>query len=102
MDASLTFSMDGGIPPDSPCLDGHFPGNPIVPGAVILGCLANRLAGRGMAIERVERMKFTRPLGPATAFEMTLTRRPAGWRADFRDREGSFAAASLTLRAVRD
>lgn len=29
------------VPADAPCLDGHFPGRPIVPGAVILDAVLN-------------------------------------------------------------
>ncbi|MFK7944697.1 MAG: hypothetical protein AB8B85_17560 [Paracoccaceae bacterium] len=90
------FTAETGIPADSRFLDGHFPGNPIVPGAMILAWLADRLAISGRAIERVERMKFTRPLGPATPFEVILK---SGTQAEFRTTDGMFARARLVLRS---
>ncbi len=55
------------IPADHPALTGHFPGNPIVPGAVILDLagafVAERMGGR---ITRVLKARFTAPLAPNT------------------------------------
>ena len=108
------FSLDGGFPADSPFLDGHFPGNPIVPGAVILGYLAARLATVDLAIAKVARMKFTRPLRPDVPMEITVVSKGRGiqaearpdfrpeFRAEFRDGEGVVASASLVLRGRDD
>lgn len=98
------FSLDGGFPADSPFLDGHFPGNPIVPGAVILGYLAARLATVDLAITRVARMKFTRLLRPDVPMEITVVPKAHGagaeFRVEFRDEEGVVASASLVLRGA--
>lgn len=94
--AEERFSADIGIPADSRFLDGHFPGNPIVPGAIILTWLADRLSISGRAIARVDRMKFARPLGPETPFEVILK---SGTRAEFRDADGVFALARIVLRS---
>lgn len=94
------FALTRGFPADSGFLDGHFPGNPIVPGAVLLGFLADRLAAAGVVIEGVQRMKFMRPLDPGTPFEVTVSPKGAGARAEFRDATGVFASATLTLSAV--
>lgn len=93
------FALEGGFPADSPFLDGHFSGNPIVPGAIILGFLATRLAERDLAIARVGRMKFRRILRPGISFEASVTERASSASAEFRDAEGVFASASLHLRA---
>jgi 3-hydroxyacyl-[acyl-carrier-protein] dehydratase len=54
------------IPQDHPCLPGHFPGRPIVPGVVVLDCAiaillrdrpADRLAG-------LDEVKFVAPVSP--------------------------------------
>jgi 3-hydroxymyristoyl/3-hydroxydecanoyl-(acyl carrier protein) dehydratase len=100
-----TFRSASGFPADSRCLDGHFPGNPIVPGAVILAWLAARLAATGRALARVERMKFQRVLLPGVPFEVRLTSDAAGGategakagRADFRDASGVFATARVAF-----
>ena len=97
------FCSPSGFPADSRCLDGHFPGNPIVPGAVILAYLAGRLAETGRALARIERMKFQRVLLPGVPFEVRLTSGAGGGatgdRAEFRDDKGVFATARVVLRA---
>jgi 3-hydroxyacyl-[acyl-carrier-protein] dehydratase len=87
-----------GIAAESRCLDGHFPGRPIVPGAVMLAFLAARLAETGRAMARVDRVKFRRVLPPGVPFEVRLT--PAGdrSRAEWRDERGVFATALVVLR----
>lgn len=97
-DAERLFTLPQGFPADSPCLDGHFPGNPIVPGAAMLGFLAGRLAGSGLAIGRIRRMKFRRPLPPGRPIEVRLVERSGEASVEFRDASGVFASASLVLR----
>lgn len=53
------------IPADHPSLRGHFPGNPIVPGVVLLdGVIANVEAATGRRISRVAQAKFHAALRP--------------------------------------
>lgn len=102
MTPTLSFHFGDGVPPGAPCLDGHFPGNPIVPGAMILAFLASRLSAQGLGIARVERMKFARPLRPGTPFDAVVTERATRARAEFRDADGVFAAAALALCRCHD
>ncbi len=94
----LRFRESNGIPPESPCLDGHFTGNPIVPGAVILAHLSHHLARHGLSMGRIERMKFKRPLLPSRPFAISVAVEANSGKVDFTDDEGSFAAARITLR----
>ena len=94
------FTLPGGFPENSRFLDGHFPGNPIVPGAVILGYLAARLATVDLTIAKVSRMKFTRPLRPDVPVEITVAYSGHRVRAEFRDEEGVVASANLVLRGA--
>jgi len=100
------FTLPDGFPADSRFLDGHFPGNPIVPGAVILGYLAARLAAVDLAIAKVTRMKFVRILRPKVPMEITVISKGRGvqpeFRAEFQDAKGVIASASLVLRARDD
>lgn len=96
------FRSDSGVAAESPCLDGHFPGNPIVPGAVILTFLAARLAETGRALAHVERMKFQRVLLPGVPFEVRLTRATGRSRAEWHDQRGVFATARLVLRSEHE
>lgn len=89
---------ESGFPEGSRFLDGHFPGNPIVPGAIILGRLAAWLLATGRGLARVERMKFLRPLRPGTPFEIRLLPGGPAARVEFRDADGLFASARIVLR----
>ncbi|MEO0823924.1 MAG: hypothetical protein AAF074_26380 [Pseudomonadota bacterium] len=64
------------------CVDGHFPGNPIVPGAVLLAHASEALSARGFRITAMQRVKFLSALAPDTPFEMVVdtTRSPARLR----------------------
>jgi len=61
-----------GVSAKSKFLDGHFPGNPIVPGAILLGLAEQGLRDIGYEIKCVQRMKFLRQLIPGQPFEVTV------------------------------
>ena len=61
------------IAADHPALAGHFPGRPVVPGAVLLDTVIGTAEARAqLRVGEVVRMKFHRPLGPETAFTIRL------------------------------
>jgi 3-hydroxymyristoyl/3-hydroxydecanoyl-(acyl carrier protein) dehydratase len=59
------------ITADHPCLDGHFPGDPIVPGVVLLDRVIAAAEDNGHRIAGVSRCKFTAPLYPDETCVMT-------------------------------
>jgi predicted hotdog family 3-hydroxylacyl-ACP dehydratase len=72
--SSPVLEMECLIPHDHPSLAGHFPGEPIVPGVVILDEVAARLADQHTCrINRIQYTKFLSPLTPAETFHMFLT-----------------------------
>lgn len=68
----LLFSK--GIASDAAFLQGHFPGNPIVPGAILLGYSTQALYDLGYEIKCVRRMKFLQPLVPEQPFEVIFNK----------------------------
>lgn len=84
------------VPPDHPTFAGHFPGNPIVPGVLLLDqaiLMVQTLLGRGAEVWTVAQAKFLSPVGPGeeVAFDFSQDAR-GGWR--FAARVGARSVAS--------
>jgi 3-hydroxyacyl-[acyl-carrier-protein] dehydratase len=59
---------------DHPALPGHFPGAPVVPGVVLLDCVAAALQRwRGQCIAGLPQVKFLRPLLSEETAELVLS-----------------------------
>ena len=57
-------------PPGHPAFDGHFPGNPIVPGVLLIDAAVHALCAAGDATEaavRIEAVKFAGMVRPGEA-----------------------------------
>jgi 3-hydroxyacyl-[acyl-carrier-protein] dehydratase len=83
------------VPADHPCLPGHFPGEPVVPGVVLLEAV---LAAMGVDATRPRALawvKFVQPLLPAQ--EATIRWRTAGAQRRFEVRRGGQMLASGAL-----
>jgi 3-hydroxymyristoyl/3-hydroxydecanoyl-(acyl carrier protein) dehydratase len=63
---------------DHPCLEGHFPGNPIVPGTLILERVIELLEQQfpEIRINEVVTAKFIQPLRPEQSFELSAQLKP--------------------------
>jgi len=71
MSEALVVTVDAA----SPCFDGHFPGNPLVPGVVILDLVHAALAqqrGTPVRIVGVPSVKFLQPLRPGELMYIDL------------------------------
>ncbi|HEU4663561.1 MAG TPA: hydroxymyristoyl-ACP dehydratase [Dokdonella sp.] len=72
---------------DHPSLPGHFPGNPIVPGVVLLDRVASAIERDGARLRRIHSVKFLAPLRPGE--DATLALQRDGQRVRFRiERDG--------------
>lgn len=79
-------AADGGfdIPADHPAFDGHFPGQPIVPGVVLLSLVMQALArqpalqARLGATPLIESVKFLAPVAPGARLQVQLAEAGAG------------------------
>ena len=84
-----------------PALAGHFPGNPIVPGVVVLERVAAALrAWRGERVEKLD-AKFVQPLRPGEAATIALDREGARVRFEVTDVEGKLLARGTLVAADR-
>jgi 3-hydroxyacyl-[acyl-carrier-protein] dehydratase len=66
-----------GISPDHPALSGHFPGNPIVPGALLLQRIENALQKLypGERVLGMDRVKFVAPAPIGRDFDIVFKER---------------------------
>ena len=71
----MSFQARRTVASDHPALVGHFPGNPIVPGVLILDeVLQAARQWRGqLLLRRVVSLKFTSTLKPDNAFDINLS-----------------------------
>jgi 3-hydroxymyristoyl/3-hydroxydecanoyl-(acyl carrier protein) dehydratase len=81
-----------------PALPGHFPGRPIVPGAVLLQCVVDAAAqaAPGRAIGGVKRIKFLSMLSPEQAFSIEFDE-PGASGLRFREQSAGSAVADGQL-----
>lgn len=83
---------------DDPCLEGHFPGNPIVPAAAILSevvtLVETELAG---TVVEVTRAQFRQPLRPEVVWPVVIEASDDGTVAVSSRIDGK---AALTVRLI--
>ena len=69
------------IPADHPCLPGHFPGRPLVPGVVVLDHVLDAVlaaaSGTAPSALRLPQVKFLQPLRPGEPARVELEPLPA-------------------------
>jgi len=87
-----------GVRRDAPCFDGHFDGDPIAPGAVLLGHAAALILDHGRVLTEVVRLKFLRPLRPEEAFEVIVSDGANASTIIWRTADETIAKAQVTLR----
>lgn len=86
--------MEFTVERDHPCLPGHFPGRPLVPGVLVLDhVLAAIEAAQGpLGTLRLPKVKFVTPLLPGDAARIELEPGASRWR--FRVLRGATLVAS--------
>jgi len=69
------------IPGTHPALAGHFPGDPVVPGVVILDKVISKLVemkGASVEVKTIPAIKFLNPIEPDEEFDITFTEKKSG------------------------
>lgn len=86
-----------------PAFPGHFPGNPIVPGVLLLARISRAVAqASGRQVVEVPAIKFLAPLAPGDKFEIEFEEPHSSTTVTFRVSRGSVLVASGALRLGAD
>lgn len=88
------------IPPDHPSLPGHFPGNPVVPGVVLLDRVLDALeaeTGVKVGTLRLPQVKFMQPLLPGQTADVSLEGNSPRWRFRVHHAERLIASGDIVL-----
>jgi 3-hydroxyacyl-[acyl-carrier-protein] dehydratase len=89
------------LPAEHPSFAGHFPGNPIIPGAVLLDeilAVVERAQGQSSVAWTVKWVKFLRPVRPGDELAIEITAAPGG-ETRFRCWVGALEAITGLVRA---
>jgi 3-hydroxyacyl-[acyl-carrier-protein] dehydratase len=71
----MTICSEIAIAADHPAAEGHFPGNPVVPGAVLLSLVQEALTDAGLIATTgysIRNAKFLRPTRPGDRLSMAF------------------------------
>lgn len=95
------------VPADSPWFDGHFPGEPVLPGIAQLGMVHDLLCrafDQQLPVARVSRVRFRQMIRPEQQLTLTVQRDEAAGSHRFRitGDEGSICTGQLLLADGRD
>ena len=95
--------LDLVIAADHTCFAGHFPGYPILPGVVQVGWAVNcaaELHGFASGLEKLERVKFMRPIFPGMHITLHLSVDTGSKkvRYEYRDATTCYASGTLCFR----
>ena len=90
------------IPPDHPCLPGHFPGHPVVPGVVVLEQVMTAIASADAvpAPWRLPQVKFLAPLLPGQEAEVRIEGAAPRWWFEVRHADAVLARGEIRSAAA--
>jgi 3-hydroxymyristoyl/3-hydroxydecanoyl-(acyl carrier protein) dehydratase len=71
-------TIERDFPPDHAAAQGHFPGNPIIPGALLLSETLRAIEadlGKGLLLWQIKSAKFAHPVRPGERVSIDFSRR---------------------------
>ncbi|MDE2234177.1 MAG: thioester dehydrase [Gammaproteobacteria bacterium] len=97
------YELDFLIAADHTCFAGHFPEHPILPGVVQVGWAVNcaeELHGFAAGLEKLERVKFMRPILPGmhVTLRLSVDAESKKVRYEYRDATTRYASGTLCFR----
>ena len=100
----MSFDYQQSIPSDHPALAGHFPGNPVVPGVVLLDLVREGLSAwqPGQRISGIRQVKFMQALLPEQALHIQLEIQSGRLRFRGHHGEDLILQGEATLEAHQD
>lgn len=88
------------IPANHPCLPGHFPGHPLVPGVVVLEQVLHAVGQRCAhppAALRLPQVKFLAPLYPEQDAQVLLEGQDPRWKFRVEGPDGTVARGEVVV-----
>lgn len=92
--------LDFTIPSGHVCFEGHFPGHPILPGVAQIGwavIYSEELYGYASGLDRLERVKFMRPILPGMQLTLYLKVDDERRKVQYEYRDSTYRYASGTI-----
>lgn len=98
---TMSCSLVRRIAPDHPSLAGHFPGQPLLPGALLLAEVMEALQGSGLPAPtgrayEMRSVKFLRPVRPGDEIRIELQCGSRGARFEVHCRDSVAASGQIT------
>ncbi|RXR06508.1 hypothetical protein [Pseudoxanthomonas composti] len=91
------------VPLDHPCLPGHFPGRPVVPGVVVLDHVLQALEAACGPLRgglRLPQVKFLQPLLPGEPAQIVLEGAAPKWKFKVQRQDTLLASGELQAQGV--
>lgn len=85
------------VAPDHAALPGHFPGRPVVPGALVLDIVIEALGAHGVAVRALMSVKFFAPFVPGRGHRLQWQQQGGRLVFECRGAEDVVVAGSFSL-----
>lgn len=94
------FETEISFPADEPFFRGHYPGNPVTPGVILVDRAvkaAERMIGCGVSLKGMKKVKFSRSVFPDEAVALKLERKGEGEISYSFSKDGTLCASGILV-----